>query len=130
MSDNWKVFFLMYKHDIFYKTNNLSLKKKIAIINDAKKVSIDWWVDILDCSKSSMRQRIEMSYEDIMKKFNNSCHFVIIHRMHNFFGINGDKEIGEICFSTLKIIDYFLWINISIENLQKIIKKNKLIENK
>ena len=120
----------MYKRDIFYKTNKLSLKKKIAIINDAKKVSMDWWVDILDCSKSFRRQRFEMSYEDVMEKFNNSCHFVIIHRMHSMHGISGDDENGEIAFSTLKAIDYFLWVNISIENLQKIIKKYKLVENK
>lgn len=71
---------MKYERDIFYDHAHLSNKQKIELFYDAKEQSYEWWVDILDCEKSIARQKIEMSFEDIIKKFGKGSHFVIIHR--------------------------------------------------
>ena len=63
-----------------YQTKQLTLKTKIRILRDAKKICFSWWVDILDCSKSCARQRIEMKFSAAVALFNDSSHFSIIHR--------------------------------------------------
>ena len=103
--------------DIFYDVKNLSLKDRRNLMKLAKAYSLEWWVDELDCSKSFTRQKIDMSFEEVLKKFKLSSHFIVVIR-------NG--EYGEIAFSTLKEPDYFLWINVSLEIFNEIIKQFKL----
>lgn len=67
---------MAYENDIFYNTQSLSLTEKVAIIEDAFALKTEWWVDILDCSVSWARQRIEMSFEDILLKFHSKAHFI------------------------------------------------------
>ena len=89
----------------FYPTQRLSLEQKKKICEWAKENSYKWCVDQLDCSKSFMRQPVEMSFEDIMAKLDDTCHFVIIHR--NL----GSEDYLEVGFSTMvEQVDYFLWI--------------------
>lgn len=110
---------------IFYKHSHLDTEQKIELMHYAKEQSYEWWVDILDCNVSFARQRIEMSFEDILSKFDNSCHFVIIHRK----GFISDNFYVEIGFSTMvKAPDYFLWIHLKEEKLSKLIEKYKLRE--
>jgi hypothetical protein len=80
----------------------------------AKENSLEWWIDELDCTKSFQRQRIDMSFEEVLKKFKLTSHFVVINR-HN--------EYGEIGFCTFKEPDYFLWINVNLEIFHEITKK-------
>lgn len=103
--------------DIFYNVSELTLRQRINVMKLAKEKANKWWVDELDCTNSFQRQKIDMSFEDIIKKFKEKSHFVIINR---------HGEYGEIGFCTLKELDYFLWINISIEILEEIIKKFNL----
>lgn len=109
---------MFYKQHEFYKTNGLSLEDKINILNDAYSLNNEWWVDQLDISKSHGREIIEMSYEDVIKHFNDSCHFVVIQR-------NGyDEPYGEIGFCTMgKKTEYFLWVILNLENLYYITEK-------
>lgn len=106
-------------NDIFYNTTQLSLSEKVMIIRDAFDSKSYWWVDILDCSISFSRQKIDMPFEEIMSKFHNKAHFVVIHR-------NGVEEIGEIGFCTFTNPEYFLWIHLSVQNLNVLIEKYKL----
>jgi hypothetical protein len=111
---------MSHQHDIFYKVSDLSLIEKSDIINCAKSKPTAWWVDKLDCAESWARQRVDMSFNEIMQKFGNSCHFTIIHR-------RGYEKKGEIGFSTMGLgVDYFLWIEISEDFLEDIIKKFEL----
>lgn len=110
----------------FYNTEEISLNDKINIISDAFSVQEKWWVDKLDCNLGFSRILVEISFEDIMKKFTNNCHFSIIHR-RNPLG----EEIGEVGFSTMGVkVTHFLWIYIRLKDLENIISKYNLKENK
>ena len=113
---------MTYERDLFYDTDDLSPLDKIKIIQNAFDVKSEWRVDKLDCSKSFARQKIEMSFPDIMEKFNNNAHFVVIHRK----GFSSEEHIGEVAFRTMSEIEYFLWIYLSVSQLNKIIEKYKL----
>lgn len=114
---------MSYNHDIFYKISDLSLIDKSEIIHYAKRKATDWWVDKLDCAESWSRQKVEMSFSDIMQKFTNKCHFTVIHR-------RGYEKKGEIGFSTMGLgIEYYLWINISEEDLDELVEKFELEAN-
>lgn len=90
----------------FYPVRHLTLEQKKAICHAAKERCKHWWADELDCRKSFCRQRIEISFDEMMAKFEPETHFTIIHR-------KGDlcEECIEIAFRTMKDEpDYFLWI--------------------
>jgi hypothetical protein len=60
-----------------------------------------------------------MSFEDIMNKFDNSAHFVVIDR--EFYLIDETKHF-EIGFRTMSAIDYFLWIWIEDKKCRRLLK--------
>jgi hypothetical protein len=126
----------MWLQDVFYKVDKLSLSKKIEIMNYAKSICFKWWVDKLDCSVSISRQKIDMSFDEIIEKFTNKCHFVIIHRRGDTKWKDKDKDnlydewCGEIGFCTMGLgIDYYLWIYITEEQLENLINKFNLEPN-
>ena len=92
----------------FFPINNLSFKQRKELLTIAKEKSYNWWVDILEDS-CVYRKRIDMSFEEIIEKFDNTCHFHIVHRNNNL------ENYLEIGFSTLKSPDYFLWILLDVE---------------
>jgi hypothetical protein len=106
---------------IFYDIDKLSVQKRKKIINDAFSLKFDWHVDKLDCNESFRRQRIEMSFDDIMIKFKGNCHFTVIHRKNIH-----DGEYGEVGFCTKDMVTYFLWIFITLKELENLIIKYKL----
>ena len=112
------------QQDIFYvQSTNNNLKEKIKILNIAYIKNTSWWVDKLDCNESWMRQKIDMSFKEIMAKFDNTCHFVIIQRNSR----NQVPAVGEIGFSTMTgSINYFLWINLNLTDFNQIVKTYKL----
>ena len=114
----------LYQPHIFYNTNNLDLKTMVEICDYAYEKKDSFQVDILDCNVSWSRQYIEMTYKEIMNKLKYDSTFrVILRRGYN-------KPKGEIMFRTMEIPDFFLWINITPENLESLIKKFNLEENK
>ena len=119
-----------YKRDIFYDVSELTLEKRIDIIKKAFSLKTTWWVDILDCKKSFRRKCIEMSFEEIMKKFDEKCHFVVIHRQGNF---RFEGDFIEVGFCTINVNepDYFLWIYVPVDKKDFILKdlKERKIES-
>jgi len=127
-----------HTHDIFYDVNELSLNKKVKIIKDAFAQNYKWWVDILDCSVSWARQNIDLTFEEIMDKFSDKAHFVIIHRkgFHHDRGFPdpGDKhglrrwhlEVGFRSHANIAEPDYYLWIYVSEDKVEKFVKKYDL----
>ena len=107
--------------DIFYDIHKLTLSVKTDILIDAFSVKDDWWVDELNCSKSFCRKKIQMSYDETMKMFNDSCHFVVIERRKILY-----NDYGEVGFSTLLSPSHFLWIILSVDKLNEIVLKYKL----
>ena len=121
-----------YEYDVFYELPNDTLENKINVINWAKKNSFDWCVDILNCNISWVRKRIEMSWEDILEKFNDDCFFRIIYRK-GYVNWKNNKNYTDtwclnIVFRTTSINneEYFLWILCKEEFVEKIVKKFKL----
>lgn len=68
---------MMIENDIFYNIRHLTMSEKVMILNEAYTLHETWWVDILDCNISFTRQKVEMSFEDIMLKFYEKAHFVV-----------------------------------------------------
>ena len=109
--------------DTFYKVRNLTVEQKKAVCDDAKTLATEWWVDVLNCKVSWSRKRVDMPYNEIMSKLTNGCHFVVIHRRYD----EPDRDYGEIGFSTMTLgSDYFLWIHITVDDLNKIVQKHQL----
>lgn len=97
-----------------FDTHHLDLEQKRDIIYKAKELCYHWRVDKLDCNENWARQRIEMSFEDIMKKFDNKCHFTIKYR-------SDTKNYLEVAFGTMSTgVDYFLWMFLEPQYLEQI----------
>jgi hypothetical protein len=99
----------------FYKIQDLDFKTRKNILYDAKELCEKWHVDILDCSISIRRKKIDMGFHDIMAKFDKDCHFTIIHRKGMMLNEDDYLEIG---FCTMnRPADYFLWIFLNEDKL-------------
>ena len=107
--------------DTFYNIDTFPLKKNIEILNDAKEKCYRWWADILDCSKSWARQKINCTFEEIMDRVTDKTRFTFINRKY----IDDYIEVG---FSLMTTPDYFLWIQIDKKELPYFIKKYNLKE--
>jgi len=117
-----------YHHDIFYRTEHLSLPQKEEICREAKERSYEWWVDELI---RTQRQKIEMEFDEILKKLyeDDYLHFVIIQRRgyenwkdpECFFA--NHSWCGEIGFVANS---FYLWIYMKTEELDYFIEKYKL----
>lgn len=107
-----------YNPDIFYDINRLSLKKKEALLREAKEKATRWWVDSLDCTKSYSRQTVEMPFDEVMKKLPGSL-CVFIHRR----GYEDWEWCLETGFRTMTNPDYFLWIDVDQKEIEGLVKK-------
>lgn len=58
----------------------LSLDQKLTLLRRAQDICFEWWIDILDCNKSFTRQRIDMPFDEILSKLDESSHFTVIRR--------------------------------------------------
>lgn len=112
MSNSWD--------SIFYDTNIMSLDDKKKLLEDAHKVAIKWWVDKLT-PKNLHRQKIDMSFIDILEKLDaEKSYYVVIER-------NYPCKHGEIGFCSSFVNEsFYLFIQVSSENLEKIVKRYNL----
>ncbi len=111
-----------YIPDIFYGVRDLSFEQKRQLLYDAKEQCYEWWADVLDCSVSFQRRRVDMSFAAIMKKFTKDAHLVVIHR-------RGYKVWGfklEIGFRAMTPVDYFLWIHLTEDKIGYFVEKYNL----
>lgn len=106
----------------FYNTE-IPIETKISLLISAIDICDNYHVDVLDCSKSWSRQSTDLKFEDILPKLNEDCHFVVIER-EDFLS---KKLSGEIGFSEMgKGPNHFLFIYLTLENLEKIITQYNL----
>ena len=111
-----------FENDIFYTISDLPIEKIIELLKEAKEMSFEWWVDILDINNSFARQRIDMSFDDVVKRIDNSTHFVFIHRK----GYPDWEHYLEIGFRTMEANDHFLFIHVNEEKLKCFVNKYTL----
>ena len=98
-----------------FKLSELSFDQKIALLRKAKELSTHFWVDELDCSKSFCRQKIEMSFDDAMKLFDDKAILGIYHRY-----LSPENHI-EVSFRTMSSpIDYFLFLIVPVEKISEL----------
>jgi hypothetical protein len=109
----------------YYNTNQLSYLDKINILKDANSVAIRQYIDTLTCDSDNncQRNKLDMTFADIMTHFDISCHFFLRHRCND-----DDKYSGEIGFYTMKqnVDNYNLKFRITQESLKYIIDKYNL----
>lgn len=128
---------MTHEQDIFYTTDHLSIEDKKNLLGDTKALCYHWHVDILDCSKSWSRERINMSFDDALSKLKANSHFVVIHR-RGFIEHKGKERdlfnMSEWCleigFTTMETPSYYLWINCEPEHIEYIKTRYKLLELK
>lgn len=109
-----------YQRDVFYNTRNLSFEQKKELLKFANKLSYDTSVQQIQ-SGTYQRKRIDKTFDWFLTIFENRDHFVVIHRK----GYE-DPYYGEIGVRTMDMNDYFLYINITEENLNELVKKFNL----
>ena len=95
------------------------MDKKIELLKEAREMSYKWWVDILDVNTSFARQRTDMDFDDVLKRVNDSTHFVFIHRK----GYSNWEHHLEIGFRTMEAKDHFLFIYVDKEKESYFIDK-------
>lgn len=117
----------MIMQDKFYNIDKLELNEIHEILRESKKHSFEWWVDKLDCSEDISRKKVDMSFEDAMKKANDKSIYSFIHRYNNMMIGNSyydseevdifgrPREYLEVGYRTMDKIDYFLWIYVTID---------------
>jgi hypothetical protein len=114
-----------YGESVFYKTNSLSKEEKVALLHECRSVCYEWWADKLDCSESMSRQSIDCSFEEILDRFKEGAHFVVIDRGE--WGDINNKEHFEIGFRSMESpVDYFLFIEVESEKMPPILEKYHL----
>lgn len=113
---------MSYTPDIFYKLDHFSLKEKKDILYSANLLSYKRFIEFLDCEESFTRQKSNLSFDEIMSKCTDECHFVFIRRIHV-----DRSEYGEIGFCTIsQTPEYFLFLYVTIDDLEYLIDKYKL----
>jgi len=101
----------------------LSHEDKINILRKAKDICFLWNVDILDCAKSWRRERIDIGFEEALKKFD----IDYSSNLTVFIRDDCNDNYLEICWSTLNSNpDYFIWLLLHSGKLKKI---KKIIED-
>lgn len=103
--------------NIQYTLANHSLEQNRAILKDAFSVCYEWWVDTIP---GFQRQRIDMSFEDIMKMAVEDCYYTCFFRSREY---NLGEEYYEFGFSTHTDLTHMLWIKVSPEEGSKIIEE-------
>ena len=111
-----------FENDTFYTISNLPIEKIIELLKEAKELSYEWWIDILNVNKSFARQRIDMGFDDVLKRVDSSTHFVFIHRK----GYPDWEHYLEIGFRTMEANDHFLFIHVDEKKLKYFIDKYAL----
>ena len=106
----------------FYNTEGLSLEQKKRILSDAKKLSTKWKVDKLDCSVSWQRRPADITFAKAKQMLDDKSHFTIVNRSYDV-----TTNFGEIGFRhSAEGVDTFLWILLSIEDMETIVNKYNL----
>lgn len=105
-----------------YKTHKLTLKQKRDICQRAYKLSFNWWVDTLDCSISICRQKVDMTFEEIMKKLDKTSLFFMMHRNSE---VENYLEVG---FRTGIDVEYFLWLQVDPKFIPELTKEIEMAE--
>jgi len=101
-----------YKQHVHYDTSGLSLDDKVRMCRAAYALCYKWWVDVLSHSNSWQRQKIEMSFDEVMAHLSETAHFTVIHRNRKWIG---ERDCLEVGFCTLSSPEYFLWMEVAVE---------------
>ncbi len=118
----------------------LPAEKADSVFRDAMKLARAIYIDELDCSKSFSRISSNKTYDEIMEiaeKYHSLYHF--IYRDMSFLpqefedanGLNLNRDYWDVGFTTISSKpDYFLFIELEIEDGFDLIKKYKLKEKR
>lgn len=88
-------------------------------MKDAHANCKDYSFDLLDMNLSAARQKTFVSFDNGIKILDEKCHYVVLFDAYN--------NCGEIGFCTLaNAIDYFMFIYLEPEELEKIVQKYEL----
>ena len=107
---------------MFYKVGQLDLGTKMDIIMDSIDACYEYHIDILDCNVSWTRQRSDLTLNQMLLKLDDKSYFVFIEREDYFT----KGKHGEVGFSTLKDPSHFLFIYMSVGDLNKLKDKYNL----
>lgn len=108
----------------------LTYPKTIAreLIKDAEAVCFHKWLDELNCSESIARRKTDKTLDEIISLCETTpSHFTIIERADSIGRFHDHERYYEIGASTLSTeISYFIWILVSVEEGERLIKKYNL----
>jgi len=116
------------REHIFYSIKDLSMEEKASMLRDCKEISYDWRADILDCSFSIRRQRLNCTFEKILSYLDEDTRVVVIDRGKWNSPLGEDREHFEIGFRTMTSFpDYFLFIQVDTDKMPLILEKYRLV---
>lgn len=116
---------MKYRDPIFYNTKMMSKEEKVALLWECHTICYEWWVDKLDCSESFSRQRIDCTFDDILRHFDDESHLVVVDR--GTWGDFDNREHFEVAFRSMENpVDFFLFIEVESDRMLPIIEKYRL----
>lgn len=90
-------------------------QKRLDIFNWAYSISFNYWSDILDCSKSFKRQKVDISYEEAIKRVHSKWRMYINDR--------NERMCIELVLSSYTDPEYFIWLNVGFEHKKELLER-------
>jgi hypothetical protein len=122
-----------YQPNVHYDTHGLTFEQRVALLRAAKEDAAHWWVDKLGGADAAVRRQVDMTFEDIMAKFEPNSHFVFIYR-RGYTERRRDPTSAwhwylEVGFCTMgRGVDHYLWLQLPEELVEPYANKYDLKE--
>ena len=110
----------MYKslkmRDIFYSLNHLNLKRKEELFRESQEASFSSECYIDEKDENYRRIRSLTSFEEMMQKMNETCHYFFIERNLVYGDEKPYLEMGFCTMGEEAPGDWFLFINLEMSH--------------
>lgn len=114
--------------DFYYSTGHLSYEETVDVLRYCNTICYNWWLDRLDCYENFGRKFVQNdNFEEALKYYNRIGWLTIIHRGSR--GVCPEcVEVGTRAsvYENNRYVEYFIWIQVNIHYLDKIVKKFNL----
>ena len=102
---------------LYEESQLLSNQSKINILRKVKEICLRWRVDILDCSKSFFREKLDIDFEEAINKLDKNVFYFLTTIIRDIC----DKNHIEICLNDMGIdVQYFIWVYLDLDKLETI----------
>ena len=102
---------------LYEESQLLSNQSKINILRKAKDICSRWRVDVLDCSKSFLREKLDIDFEEAINKLDKNVFLYLTIIIRDIY----DENYIEICLNDMGVdVQYHIWVYLDLDKLETI----------